>query len=251
MSVPATEEDLQETSNDPSDQLDHSPTEVTDNESAMNEIEEPLSNNELASTADSESKLESESERLGAADDSVKESNAASNDDQLGQSPTEVTENEDKTDEIEETLPTTTTDLSASTDSESKDEPGSEDGIVVDASDSSTSTKDQLIVLMTNISLKKETSTNQQFCFNVIKTYQFKFTMIDGSDPSNKTKRDELFDISGLRGKYPLFFIERVTSGQVDFWGGKFLFRKSLPIVPYIVKKTYASHRCYVELSRL
>ena len=33
------------------------------------------------------------------------------------------------------------------------------------------------------------------------------FEQLDGSDPANRTRRNELFAISGLRAKYPQFFL--------------------------------------------
>lgn len=44
-----------------------------------------------------------------------------------------------------------------------------------------------------------------------------RFIEIDGMDPEQKEIRTQLFDISGLRGKYPQIFIQK--EGQYEFIG--------------------------------
>mmetsp|Transcript_21280 Transcript_21280/g.33301 ORF Transcript_21280/g.33301 Transcript_21280/m.33301 type:complete len:88 (+) Transcript_21280:450-713(+) len=38
---------------------------------------------------------------------------------------------------------------------------------------------------------------------------KLRFREVDGLDPANKELRSQLFELSGLRGKYPQVFIER------------------------------------------
>ena len=43
------------------------------------------------------------------------------------------------------------------------------------------------------------------------------YDTVDGADPSNKDRRNELFGISGRRGAYPQFFL--VHGSTTTFWG--------------------------------
>lgn len=45
-----------------------------------------------------------------------------------------------------------------------------------------------------------------------------RFTEIDGMDPEHKELRSQLFDLSGLRGKYPQVFIQN-ADGKHEFIG--------------------------------
>ncbi|KAL7447511.1 hypothetical protein ACHAXM_010789 [Skeletonema potamos] len=44
------------------------------------------------------------------------------------------------------------------------------------------------------------------------------YTIVDGMDPNQRQKRNELFDISGLRGNYPQFFFE-YQNGTIQYLG--------------------------------
>ena len=43
--------------------------------------------------------------------------------------------------------------------------------------------------------------------------------LVDGSDMAFKERRNELFDISGIRGKYPQFFLVKDEDGPTTFLG--------------------------------
>lgn len=45
----------------------------------------------------------------------------------------------------------------------------------------------------------------------------YKFDMLDGVDPELRDRRNELFELSGLRGQYPQFFL--VSDDSTVFWG--------------------------------
>lgn len=75
-----------------------------------------------------------------------------------------------------------------------------------------------LLVLLSNQSLQREITANQERATTVLKGMNVSFETIDGADPSNRERRNELFSLSGLRGKYPQFF--RITSdNKTEFCG--------------------------------
>lgn len=74
-----------------------------------------------------------------------------------------------------------------------------------------------LLVLISRQSLTREVVANQERAFAILKSKGIVFETIDGADPANKDVRNNLFEISGIRAKYPQFFL--VQNGEMDFWG--------------------------------
>jgi len=84
-------------------------------------------------------------------------------------------------------------------------------------------TKRSVLILISKQSLHRETVANQEKAYTVLAANGINFDAIDGADPVNKDRRNELFDISGIRGKYPQFFLVK-DDGSVTFWGDWELF---------------------------
>jgi hypothetical protein len=78
----------------------------------------------------------------------------------------------------------------------------------------------KLLVLISKSSGNIQQRTNQDRAAAMLKG---KFQMddveqIDGSDPSQNDRRNRLFDVSGVRGNYPQFFLEN-SNGDIKFLG--------------------------------
>eukprot|EP00980_Cylindrotheca_fusiformis_P019294 scaffold6614_cov88-Cylindrotheca_fusiformis.AAC.5 len=66
----------------------------------------------------------------------------------------------------------------------------------------------QLLLLISNISGNRQQDANQTMVLNNLKSNGLEpIMLLDGSDPQNKIRRNELFEISGLRAKYPQLFV--------------------------------------------
>jgi hypothetical protein len=76
----------------------------------------------------------------------------------------------------------------------------------------------KVLVLCSEQSLNREVTANQEKAFTILKSEGIAYDTLDGADPSNKDKRNELFETSGIRAKYPQFFLTDVL-GQTTFWG--------------------------------
>jgi hypothetical protein len=66
----------------------------------------------------------------------------------------------------------------------------------------------RLVMLVTLYSGNREIMPKQKRAIAMLETCQIPPKIVDGSDPSNKQVRNELFEIAEMRGVYPLFFIE-------------------------------------------
>jgi hypothetical protein len=75
-----------------------------------------------------------------------------------------------------------------------------------------------VLVLCSNQSLTREVAVNQEKALTILKFQGIAYYTLDGADPSNKDQRNELFETSGIRAKYPQFFVTDI-SGQTTFWG--------------------------------
>lgn len=65
-----------------------------------------------------------------------------------------------------------------------------------------------MIVLVSKSFGTLEQRTNQDRAITMLQAKGIPFEEIDGGDPACKDRRNELFGISGVRGKYPQFFIK-------------------------------------------
>ena len=61
-------------------------------------------------------------------------------------------------------------------------------------------------------------SSNQNSSLDWLKSRKVPHSTVDGMDPSQRERRNELFQISGIRGNYPQFFFEH-QDGTVTFFG--------------------------------
>lgn len=83
----------------------------------------------------------------------------------------------------------------------------------------------KLVVLISSYSPNIQQKTNQDRAITIIKGLQIgqdQLEIIDGAIPVNKEKRNDLFALSGIRAKYPQFFLVEF-SNQITFladWNG-------------------------------
>ncbi|GKZ00081.1 hypothetical protein MPSEU_000961500 [Mayamaea pseudoterrestris] len=73
------------------------------------------------------------------------------------------------------------------------------------------------LVLCSGMSLKRESVANQEMAYTILDGLNLPYDKLDGAEPVNKDRRNELFDISGIRGQYPQFFI--VHQGVTTYFG--------------------------------
>ena len=78
--------------------------------------------------------------------------------------------------------------------------------------------KELLVLVSTQFGTGQQRS-NQERAIVALRANNIPFEEIDGSDPSNQDRRNELFEISGLRGTYPQFFFteEEETSFLCEY----------------------------------
>jgi short subunit dehydrogenase-like uncharacterized protein len=89
----------------------------------------------------------------------------------------------------------------------------------------STESTKRVLVLVSNQSFERSVLENQRNAMVVLDAKGIKYTTLDGADPANKAARNELFALSGLRAKYPQFF---VVQGEVHtFFGGMDTFNEA------------------------
>jgi hypothetical protein len=75
----------------------------------------------------------------------------------------------------------------------------------------------RFLVLCSGMSLKRECTTNQEMAYTILAGLNLPYDKIDGAEAENKDKRNELFQISGLRGQYPQFFV--IENDTTTFFG--------------------------------
>ncbi|KAK1745920.1 hypothetical protein QTG54_003844 [Skeletonema marinoi] len=72
---------------------------------------------------------------------------------------------------------------------------------------SSSSSNNHLVVLISEGNFNFTQTANQKNALQLLADLSLPYTTIDGMDPDQREKRNELFDISGIRGNYPQFFL--------------------------------------------
>ena len=77
----------------------------------------------------------------------------------------------------------------------------------------------KLLVLVSNLALKREVTSNQQMAYTILEAARIPYEVIDGSDTANLSRRNELFQLSGLRGQYPQFFQVKGGTNGTTFVG--------------------------------
>eukprot|EP00984_Skeletonema_dohrnii_P003326 scaffold1117_cov187-Skeletonema_dohrnii-CCMP3373.AAC.2 len=71
----------------------------------------------------------------------------------------------------------------------------------------SSSSNNHLVVLISEGNFNFTQTANQKNALQLLADLSLPYTTIDGMDPDQREKRNELFDISGIRGNYPQFFL--------------------------------------------
>lgn len=84
----------------------------------------------------------------------------------------------------------------------------------------------RLICLISNGVADRVQAHRQLNALNILNVRQTPYEVVDGMDPDQRQRRDELFRISDIRGNYPQFFVERQvdngyggTKTKMEFWG--------------------------------
>ena len=76
----------------------------------------------------------------------------------------------------------------------------------------------RLLILVSSQSMDRQTGSRQQNAFTLLDAKNIAYETLDGADPVNKEKRNDLFSLSGIRAKYPQFF-KASSNGDISFWG--------------------------------
>ena len=75
-----------------------------------------------------------------------------------------------------------------------------------------------LVCLVSQGCHNRTQEANQSVALRWFNSKQIPYTTVDGMDPNQRQKRNELFDISGLRGNYPQFFF-LYENGTIQYLG--------------------------------
>jgi len=82
----------------------------------------------------------------------------------------------------------------------------------------------RLVALLSRGVSDRTQSAHQQHCLAILKARKTPYCVVDGMDPRQKARRDELFLVSGKRGHYPQFFLltydDKGNEAGVMFLGG-------------------------------
>jgi|Transcript_18747 hypothetical protein len=76
----------------------------------------------------------------------------------------------------------------------------------------------KLLVLISRGVSDRTQAANQSRAFTFLKAKNTPYIEIDGNDPELREIRNELFEISGIRGNYPQFFVA-FKDGSTKFLG--------------------------------
>mmetsp|Transcript_10594 Transcript_10594/g.22195 ORF Transcript_10594/g.22195 Transcript_10594/m.22195 type:complete len:122 (-) Transcript_10594:469-834(-) len=81
------------------------------------------------------------------------------------------------------------------------------------------SSKKRLLVLISEGVTDRAQSVNQTRALSLLSARGIPHETLDGMDPANRERRNELFGISGVRANYPQLFLLN-EEGKAEFWGG-------------------------------
>ena len=76
----------------------------------------------------------------------------------------------------------------------------------------------KLVCLISRGCHNRTQETNQSAALRWFDAKQIPYTIVDGMDPNQRQYRNELFDLSGIRGNYPQFFFE-YQNGTIQYMG--------------------------------
>jgi hypothetical protein len=91
-------------------------------------------------------------------------------------------------------------------------------GAVHDAALSDATDERPAIVVLVSKSFGRHSQmSNQNRAITCLRSRRIPFVEVDGSNPLSRAYRDQLFDISGVRGSYPEFFVR--SGGEITYLG--------------------------------
>mmetsp|Transcript_13558 Transcript_13558/g.27014 ORF Transcript_13558/g.27014 Transcript_13558/m.27014 type:complete len:117 (+) Transcript_13558:105-455(+) len=76
----------------------------------------------------------------------------------------------------------------------------------------------KIVLMISSMSSDMEQKSNIERSLQLIKARKMRFETVDGADPVNRERRNALFAVSGVRGKYPQWFTES-DDGVASFVG--------------------------------
>lgn len=79
----------------------------------------------------------------------------------------------------------------------------------------------RLVCLISQGCHDRTQETHQATALRLFNVKQIPYTIVDGMDPDQRQARNELFNISGLRGNYPQFFFQ-YQNGTIKYLGNFF-----------------------------
>ena len=86
-----------------------------------------------------------------------------------------------------------------------------------------------MLVLISSMSLDRNVQQQQDRAMTLLRAKGISFETIDGAQAVNKERRNDLFAMSGLRGKYPQFFLVHPQAQTRDDDDGE-----SEPVLPTV-----------------
>ncbi|KAL7464103.1 hypothetical protein ACHAXS_004437 [Conticribra weissflogii] len=75
----------------------------------------------------------------------------------------------------------------------------------------------KLIVLISQGCHDRTQSANQSKALDWLTSRNVPHSVVDGMDPNQRERRNQLFEISGVRGNYPQFFFEN-KEGEMSYF---------------------------------
>lgn len=80
------------------------------------------------------------------------------------------------------------------------------------------SEKKVFVMLISSSVSDRLQATNQRNAKTILLSHNLPYIEVDGMNPDHKESRNELFEISGIRGNYPQFFFVH-SNGATSFFG--------------------------------
>ena len=96
---------------------------------------------------------------------------------------------------------------------------------VIVSADSQAPVEARLTVLISKGVHDVSQATKQKDCLDLLTDLSIPFAIVDGMNPSEKDKRDVLFEISGIRGNYPQIFSSASSDACFYLGGHKWLMK--------------------------
>ena len=71
-----------------------------------------------------------------------------------------------------------------------------------------------VLILISSRAVQREQVANQDRALTILRSRGFEPEIVDGADPAQQERRNKFFAVSGLRGKYPQFFVSSVNGEE-------------------------------------